>query len=184
MKIYECVPQKNFKKISGIVALLICAALILFFVTSVFAQMPYRWVLQLIGFGCLSAVIYITVKYITKTYLYAVIKKDNGELDFTVTEISNGGKKSLTVCRISIKNIEQTCTLDKRNDTDKIKIDRILVKAKEEKREVFSYAQDIAPAELCYILVTECDQALILKLAPDKTLQKYLSGQLDTGAEE
>ena len=183
MILYECIAQKNIKKLTGIVIILIGAAALTFLTTSIFTELPYRWAVQLLGFACLSAVVFITAKYLTKSFVYSIKKKKDGGLDLVVDELANGGKKRLTVCRISISNIEEVCVLDKRNDTDKIKIDKLLERAKSEKRSVFSYCQDIAPSRLCYILVTECDEPLLLKLFPDKTVEDYLSGRIGVSEE-
>ncbi len=177
MILYECAARKNFKKITGIVMILVSIAALMFLIPSVFREMPYRWMLQLLGFACLSAIIYITVKYITKSYAYAIEKKKDGTLDLIVVELLSSGKRKLTVCRISLKNVEQVYILDKRNDTDKIKSQRLLESARAEKRSVFNYYQDMAPSSMCYVLATECDEPLMIKLAPDEKLFEYLSGQ-------
>lgn len=183
MILYERVSQKNYKKITGVVMLLISVAAGMFLVTSMFREMPYRWAVQLLGFICLCAVVYITVKYVSKNFVYVIEKKKDGSLDLVIDELSNGGKKRVTVCRVSLGNIEQVCTLDKRNETDKIKAQKLLAKAKSEKRSTFDYCQDIAPKEVCYILVTECEEPLLLKLLPDSILEDHLTGKI-TSQEE
>ena len=91
MNIYECAPKKNFRRLSGLVMILICAALGLFLTPSVFPSMPYRWAPQLLGLACLSAVIYISVRYVGRALVYSIVEYE-GERFFTVTEVNNGGR--------------------------------------------------------------------------------------------
>jgi hypothetical protein len=184
MILYEYAPQKNLRRLSGIVIILVCVALGLFLVTSVFQTLPYRWALQLCGFGCIAAIIYMTVKYISKTVVYAVVKKKDGELDLTVTEVTNGGKSRVTVCRISLSNIEEICIFDKGSDTDKIKADKLAARAKREGRKVFNYCQNMTPERVCALLVTECEEPLLIRLESDVALEKYFSDGLDFSTEE
>ena len=178
MILYECMPQKNLKKISGIVMILACVALLLFFVTSTYTDLPFRWVFQLCGFGCISAIIYITVRYISRAYIYAIFKNKDGSLDLTVTELSNGGKKRITVCRVSLGSLEEVFVCDKRNAEDKRRADDILANAKKEKRKRFNYTQSMGAPDVCLITLTECDEPLLITLERDGQLEKYLSGEL------
>ena len=171
MNIYEYAPQKNFKKLSGIVMLLICAATVLFLIPSVFSEMPFRWVLQSVGLLCLVAVVYISVRYVGRAHIYAIIQNDEGGHDLTVTEISNGGKSRITVCRISVANVEEVIVLDRRNNTDKLKIKQL-----NQGRKKFSYHPDFNAGRACYVSVVECGEPLVLKLAEDKRLIEYLKG--------
>ncbi len=169
MNIYEYAPQKNFKKLSGIVMLLICAATLLFLIPSVFPLMPFRWVLQTLGLFCLVAVIYISVRVVGKAFIYAIFENDDGSRDLTVTEISNGGKSRITVCRISLVNIEEVCVLDRRNDTDRLRIKQLT-----QGRKKFAYHPDFNAQRACYVSATECGEPLAIKLAEDKILIEYL----------
>ena len=171
MNIYECAPQKNFKKLSGIVMLLICAATVLFLIPSVFSLMPFRWVLQTLGIVCLVAVVYISVRLVGKAFIYAIFENDDGSRDLTVTEVSNGGKSRITVCRVSLANIEEVSVLDRRNDTDRMRIKQLT-----RGRKRFAYHPDFNPRGACYVSVTECGEPLTIKLAEDKRLIEYLKG--------
>lgn len=182
MNIYECAPAKDLKKLSGLVMILICAALGLFLIPSVFPDMPYRWALQLLGFACLAAVIYIAARYVGKALIYRIVE-DEGERFLTVTEVTNGGRSRITVCRIGLGNIEAVYALDKRNDTDKLSIDKITAEAKK-RRKVFSYHTDMIPAQVCYILAEEGGEPLLVKLAVDGTLVQYLKKEVDSRSAE
>ena len=184
MVLYEYAPQKNLRKLSGIVMILVCVALLLFLVTSVFPELPYRWVLQLAGFGCIAAIIYLTVKYVTKTFVYAIIKKDDETLDLTVTEVSNGGKSRITVCRISMSGIEKISAIDRYSDTDRIKADKLISRSKQEKRKVFDYAQNLSPRRMLFLMLTECEEPILLKLETDEKFERYLFETLGISAEE
>ena len=186
MNIYEYVPQKNFKKLSGIVMILICLSLVLFLIPSIFPDMPLRWVLQLVGIGCLSAVIYISVRKVGRAFIYRITQNDDGSRDFTVTEVTNGGKTRITVCRISLSNIEEVSVLDRRNVTDKLRIHQLTGGKRFSfgsysgknggARKLFVYHPDFNASCACYVAVTECGEPLTIKLAEDKMLMDYLKG--------
>lgn len=182
MNIYECAPQKNFKKLSGLVMILICVALGLFLLPNIFPTMPFRWAPQLLGLGCLSAVIYISVRRVGRALVYRIVE-DDGERFLTVTEVTNGGRTHITVCRIGLDNIEAVYALDKRNDTDKISIERLNTVEKRG-RKVFNYHPDMMPAEVCYVFATECGEPLMIKLGVDGTLVQYLKKEVDSRVAE
>lgn len=176
MNIYEYVPQKNFKKLSGLVTVLICAALALFLVSSLFPEMPYRWILQLLGMVCLAAVIYISVRHVGRAFVYRIVQNEDGSRDLTVTEVTNGGKSRITVCRIDLSGIEEVAVLDRKSDTDRLRIKQI----KRRVGKLFVYHPDINASNACYILATECGERLTIKLAVDGTLVDYLKRDIDS----
>ena len=52
-----------------------------------------------------------------------------------------------------------------------------------EKRSIFNYCQDIAPVRICYVLVNECDEPLLLKLLVDERLVDHLTGRIGVSEE-
>ena len=157
--------------------ILICAALGLFLVPSVFPQIPYRWAPQLLGLACLSAVIYISVRYVGRALVYSIVEYE-GERFFTVTEVNNGGRSRVTVCRIGLENIEAVYALDKRKSEDRAVADGIVKEAKRS-RNTFVYHIDIMPNEFCYILADE-GESLLIKIAVDQKLVEYLKKEVDS----
>lgn len=187
MNIYECSPRRNYKRLSGLVALLMAAALVCFLIPSVLGNMPYRWVLQLLGLICVGIVIYIATRYVGKFYIYAV-RENDGEQFLTVTEVTNNGRTQITVCRIGLENIEDVCVLDRRNSTDKLMIDLLTKGGKKDplvsypgnyqRRKVFVYHPDFNAAQGCYVVATECGEGITVKLAVDGTLVEYLKSHM------
>ena len=177
MNIYECAPQKNMRKLSGLVMIFICVATALFLISSIFQDMPYRWAVQLLGFGCLAAVVYIAARYVSKALVYRIVENE-GERFLTVTEVTNGGRSQITVCRIGIESIEAVYSLDKKSDTDKLQLDRISAESKKGRKR-FSYHPDVFPRTICVILANEGGEALDIRIAVDGTLVEYLKKEID-----
>ena len=105
MDVYEYIPQKSNKKAIGIIIILTALALVLFAFTLIFPSLPLKWIPQLIAIIAFVCVIFIISRYIAKSFLYTVVKNDDDTLDLTVTELTNAGRKKITVCRIAIANI-------------------------------------------------------------------------------
>ena len=106
-----------------------------------------------------------------------MVKNDDDTLDLTVTELTNAGRKKITVCRIAIANIEEAHLIDSTLPESVAKVEALQKKAKSEHRKSFNYCPDINPSEFCILLVDECGEKLILKLSPDATLWGYLSNK-------
>ena len=171
--VYEYIPQKNLKKISGMLTVLISAAVGFFLFPTLFPTLPLRWIFQLSGVVCLVAVIFIASRYIGKSIIYAVIDNGEGGLDLTVTEVTNGGRSRITVCRFSIDNIEDAVRTGGDGQLKKKLGDR----AKKEHRKTFNYCVEFNDPNACYIFVTECGELLLIKLSPDATLWGYLTNK-------
>ena len=173
MTVYEYSPQKSNKKALGVTIILLSIAIGLFAFTMLFPTLPYRWGLQLIAIVAFVAVVFIISRFIAKTFLYAIVENENG-LDFTVTEITNAGRTRITVCRISLSNIEESHLLDCSNSKNIENLKIIQKQAKSDGRKAFNYCPDINPAEVAILLVEECGEKFILKISPDSTLWGYL----------
>ena len=177
MDVYEYIPQKSNKKAIGIIIILTTLALVLFAFTLIFPSLPLKWIPQLIAIIAFVCVIFIISRYIAKSFLYTVVKNDDDTLDLTVTELTNAGRKKITVCRIAIANIEEAHLIDSTLSESIAKVEALQKKAKSEHRKSFNYCPDINPSEFCILLVDECGEKFILKLSPDATLWGYLSNK-------
>ena len=180
MSIHEYIPAKNYKKISGLLVILISAACGFFAFPTIFAQMPMRWIFQLTGIGCLVAVIFFASRYISKSVVYRLVQTDEGSIDFTVTEVTNGGRAKVTVCRFDIANIERAELFYASNGDDESKKKELVKQAKKESRKSFNYCGDIKPPVVCCLLVEECGEKLLIKLTPDATLFGYFQRAAQT----
>lgn len=173
MNVYEYTPPKSNKKAQGVIIILTSLAAGAFIFTLLFPSLPFRWGIQLITIMAFAAVIFIISRYMAKSFLYAVFQ-DADELDFTVTEITNGGRKQITVCRIGISNIEEAYRIDCSVSENAEKAKDIQKQAKSDGRKAFNYCPDINPTEFCILLVEECGEKFILKLSYDAKLWEYL----------
>ena len=173
MNVYEYSPPKSNKKASGIILILFSLAAGLFLFTLLFPAMPFRWAVQLISIAAFVAVIFIISRYVAKSFVYNVIKTDDGSLDFTVTEITNAGRSQITVCRIALSSIEESHLLNRSNPDDASKIKALQKQASADGRKSFNYCPDVNPTELCILLVEECNEKFLIKLSPDSTLLEY-----------
>ena len=174
MNLYEYTPPKSNKKASGIVLILFSLAAGLFLFTIIFPDIKFKWAIQLISIIAFVAVIFIISRYIAKSFVYAIFKNNDGTLDLTISELTNAGRKKITVCRIAINNIEEAHLLDRSIREQAEKASSLEKSAKSEQRKIFNYCPDINPSEVCILLVEECNEKFLLKLSPDSTLWEYL----------
>ncbi len=174
--IYEYIPTKNLKKLSGLIIILISAAAGFFAFPLVYPEMPLRSLLQATGIGCLAAVIFITARYISKAMIYRFIENDEGGIDFTVTEVTNGGKSHITVCRFSLENIERVAVfyLDRAEDKERKK--EFMREANKEHRKVFNYCPDVLSSPICFVCVRESGEPLLIKVVVDAKMLSLFEG--------
>ena len=106
MHLYDYTPQKNTKQMTGVILCLVSLGAGPFLFSLIIPNLPFKWVFQLFSIIVLTAVIFIISRFAAKSFLYSIIKTDDSTLDMTVTEITNGGRSKITVCRISVTGIE------------------------------------------------------------------------------
>ena len=174
MSLYEYTPQKSNKKALGIVLILFSLAAGLFLFTIIFPDIKFKWAIQLISIIAFVAVIFIISRYIAKSFVYAIFKNNDGTLDLTVSEVTNAGRKKITVCRIALDSIEEAYLLDRSIREQSEKASALQKRAKNEQRKLFNYCPDVNPTKVCIILVDECNEKFLIKLTPDSTLWEYL----------
>ena len=174
MHLYDYTPPKNNSRLFGIIICLASLGIGPFLFSLIIKELPFKWVFQLISIISLTAIIFIITRYIAKNFLYSVVRSDNDGVDFTVTEITNGGRSKITVCRISVSGIESAEVFD-RNDSNAIQHQKeIEKKAKKEGRKSFNYCPDINPVQYSIIIGEECGEKFLIKLTPDEMLCEYL----------
>lgn len=167
--LYEFTPKKNTKKLGMITGVLIIGAAVLMLSTILFGEkMSYRWTIQLLSLLMLAVGVFITARYIMKSYSYAVIE-DNGQLDLTVTEMQ--GRHTVTVCRIALNGIEELRTLEA---GDRSAGNEVKTKIRQEKRKSFNYCGDLLDEKCICIFTVECGEALAIKISYDSELVKIL----------
>ena len=177
MKIYEYIPQKNLTRLGGIIILLSALATALFSTPMLFPELPFKSIFQFLCVICLVAVVYVIARYIGKSFVYSVILNDDGSRDLTVCELTNGGRRKTTVCRVGINNFTELHLLYPEKPEDKIKEKELCGNARAEHRKSYDYCHDIKATPVCIILLEECGEKLLIKLSPDQTLMKYLENK-------
>jgi len=171
MKVHEYIPQKNPRKAIGLISILISAAVGFFLFPTVFKGMPMSWLFQATAVGCLVGAIFIYSRYLVKTEVYRLERdEDSGEIDFTVTEITNKGKSSITVCRFALSGIEEADIFYFESKDDEKRKKELIKRAKKENRKIFDYCPQMMSEVVCGLLVEECGEKLLIKVTPDKVL--------------
>ncbi len=175
MNKYTYVPTKNIKKISALLIILISAAAGFLLFPTIFPEMSLRWLFQGSAIACLGAMIFVVTRYVMKKTVYELSENDDGGFDFSVTEITNGGRTRVTVCRFDVNSIEEIALFHRENEQDCIKRKQMDKRARREHRAVFNYCPDILSSPVCYVFVNEGVGPFLVKLAPDKVLYDYLT---------
>ena len=176
MNIYEYRPEKNLTRIFGVMIILISLAAALFFTPLIFPSVPFHWAFQLLGTVAVVAVIYLLTRYVAKSFVYAVIE-DDGQLDFTVTELTNGGRKAITVCRVAIANITELHVFDMNDPEQKLREKEMISTAHHESRKAYDYCADMKTSPVCILLLEECGEPLLIKIAAEDRLCSLLGGE-------
>ena len=151
--------NNSAKILSG--AFFFCA-IVLLASTAAF-ELPYEGFCQMLCALFFTLAVLVLTRYVFKSFLLSVFPVDDG-FDFTVTECR--AKEKITVCRVSLSNIEKVCILSEENKKEL----RVAAKG----RKVFSYYPDIKPARECFVFVTECGEKFLLKLSPDDIMLDIL----------
>ena len=173
MKIYEYIPPKNNTRITSLIIILSSAGLGFFLLQAVIPIISVQRISQLLGIVSLTGVIFLITRCVARSFVYALIENGDEGLDFTVTEILNGGKKQTTVCRISLSAVREAYMLYPERAEDAEKIRELSNRAKKEQRKRFNYCHDIKPSPVCLLFVEECGEPLFIKISPDVTLFSY-----------
>ena len=173
--VYTYTPPKESKKLKLLTGVFFFAALLLFAFSMSFS-LPYEWLVELAAIVLLTGAILLFTRFVFKEYTYKIERTEEGGYDLVVDEITP--RTNVTVCRVSLSNIERVELLCEKN------ADELRRKAKERKR--FSYLPDLFVAEGsdCFVFVTECGEPLALRLSADKTLYGILKNAEQGDASE
>lgn len=180
MKLYEYTPQKNVKKLGTVTGLLLLGAGILILIEKLMPDLSTPWMFQLLAVGMLMLCIFITTRYIMKSYVYAIVDED-GSVDLTVTEIQ--GRHVITVCRVSLSGLESVVVAYK---GDPASDNPVKNKIRADKRKSFNYCSDFFDEKYICIFSNEGGEAIAIKLSWDERLEKIIEEHLvaDTDTDE
>ncbi len=166
---YEYTPKRENNKAAHLILLMLVGGFSLFALTTALPALPFRWVFQLIGLGFLGVGIFVYARYVARVFRYAIVKKNDGTLDLTVTECQR--KSRITVCRLSLSGIERVEVV-KSDERERLKA--LKKESRAEGRKLFSYTVNLAPSSVCYLFATECGEPLTVVFEPDETFLAML----------
>ena len=170
--IYEYIPHKDPKQAMGQIIIFISASVGCFAFPSILPNMPLRWLFQLTGALFLVGVIFVYTRRIAKNFIYRITEGDDGQLLFSVTEVTSGGRSRVTVCRFSLDNIEEAHSL---SIFDREKKKELCAKAKKEHGKIFDYSLGVSADRMAYLYVRESGEPIFVKIVTDDILFSHLS---------
>ena len=167
---YEYMPQRNIKKITAILVMLISAAVGFALFTSLYPDMQMIWIFQLSVIICVCGVIFIASRYIGKAIVYSIIE-DDGALYFGVTEVTNGGRKRIMVCRFALSEVESVEYVGIDPEKKKALAERI----KRERRQSYNYCAEISDPNTYCVFISQNGNKAVVKISPDSVIFDYLT---------
>ncbi len=177
MKLHEYTPKNSYKRIGGILTVLIAVATGLFTVPVIFPNIPMQWIFHGSGILCLGIAIFIVCRYVLKKYVYAIEDRPTEEgflPDLTVTEVTNNGKTAVTVCRFALSNIKAAKTFYPEDKESKREMKLFEAKAKTGGKPFFDYRPDMLSSPVMIISATEGGQDFVVKISPDETIISFV----------
>ena len=153
---YEFRPERTNNKAQKLILLFFIGAAALFVLTVPLKGMPFLWVIQLFAIILTVVAVFLVTRYITKTYEYSVEPVEDGA-DLSVTEVSSGGKRRITVCRISLGGIESARAIEGKDEE--------LAALRKARRKIFDYRPDLAPEKSILVTAREGGEEYLILLA-------------------
>ena len=164
---YELKPQRTNNKAQSLIILFFAGAAALFLLSVFMKGMPFLWVIQLFAILLLVAAVFIVTRYVTKTFIYSIDVID-GQADLSVTEVSSGGRRQITVCRIGLSSIKSVKVSEGKDETVSL--------LRKERKRMFDYRPDINPEKSILLVSDEGGDELLILLAYDEELLRILQG--------
>ena len=168
---YEFKPKRTNDKARNLVILFFIGSAALLLLSIALDGIPFLWVIQLFAVILLAAAVFLVTRYIMRGYIYRIEQTDGGA-DLTVTEISSGGRRQITVCRISLLGIKSA----EAYGADRSKLREYRQKTKK----IYDYRVDLAPEKSIALLSEECGESSVILLAFDDRLLEILGKENTT----
>ena len=149
-------PQRTNNKAQNLIILFFIGAAALFLLSIPLDGFGFVWVVQLLAILLLVAAIFLVTRYVMKSFEYAV-EPANGGADLTVTEVSSGGRRRITVCRISLSGIGSIRVIEGADGGAKA-----LRKAG---KKIFDYRPELSPERYLLVEAKEGGEEFVLLLA-------------------
>ena len=174
MKIYEYIPTKNLSRLGGLITIALALAAAFFTTPLLAPTLPFQWIFQLLSVIFLVVALYLYTRYVAKSFIFSIIAHDDGSYDMTVCELSNGGKRRKTVCRIGLTSIYESYLLHPELPEENLREEELCARARAEHLSCYDYFHDIKPRPVLLLFVEECGEKILIKFSPDEELLKYL----------
>lgn len=160
---YSYRPPRDIKKCS-LVSMI--GFLVGFGLVYVSAFLPYSYIFQILGIAVLAIAIFVTTRYIVRSYVYSIQKAGENDYDFVVNEIS--GKRSKAVCRINMDEI--TDFVYSENGKTPLKY------SGKSGRDIlrFDYCQDFLPGKAHYLYAHLREGKICVRFSPDEKLTQTI----------
>lgn len=166
---YEYTPKRENNKAANLILLMLIGGFAVLGVTSALPNLPFRWVFQIAGIAFVGVGVYLYTRYFARTFSYALIAREDGSMDLTVTECQR--KSRVTVCRLSLGGIERMEVI---KGAEAARQKALKKELKKEGRHLFFYTVNLLPSSVCYLVATECGQPLAICFEPDERMLKML----------
>ena len=174
MTVYEWQPPKDHSRVFGIIIIFLSVGAAFFVTPILVPSVPFHGVFQFIGILAIVASIYVMTRCIAKSFAYAIIE-DDGKLDFTVTELTNGARRATTVCRISLSGITEVRSFNMRDKRDNLLGKEFEAEARKDGRKCYIYSTELIASRVCIILCEECGEPLLIEFPYDERMFSLLN---------
>ena len=180
MKIYEYTPEKNTKKLATVTGSLLGGAAILVLMYLFIPRISAPWLFQLLAVGMLMLAVFVTSRYIMKSYVYAIVEEESEKL-LTVTEIQ--GRHTVTVCRLALSGLETAVIVPK---GDAVAEAAVKQRIRSEKRKSYNYCADLFEEKFICLFSEESGERIAVKVSWEEKLEELIEKELplESDAEE
>ena len=170
---YEYTPEQK-KTREWLTALLLTGIAFAFYFVSRIEKIPYPALFQLVAVFFLVGAVMVVTRFAMRRFTYRIEQTEQGIDDFVILE--HYGKKTTTVCRISVSQIQSVVRPNKENK-------RELAEKMKGKRVYQNTAEFFAP-DLCILEATDdgsIGDRLFIKFCADEILYQRLLSEKDHG---
>jgi hypothetical protein len=158
---YSETPKRQ-NRLSAVIAL--CCAIAGLVLLTFSRYLPYTSLIQMISLIAWIVAIYMTARAVMG-YTYR-LQRDEGDGQDELAVIQTKGKKTVTVCRLLLRDLREIDLVTSANEKslkEKYRADRI-----------HNYCPDLCPARSVYLLFEENGQRIALRLQAGEEFLSYL----------
>lgn len=160
---YSYVPQRDIRKCSLIPLIGFILGFGFMYLANIFL---YAAFLQVIGIAVLAITIFLTTRFVVRSYVYSTQQIGDGDYDFVVNEIT--GKKSRSVCRINADEITDFIY----SPDGKVPAKYAGKNGKDILR--YDYCQDFMPRNAYYLYAHLREGKVCIKFSPDARMAEII----------